>query len=224
MKKALAIILSLVIVICAGVMAFAQGGFVSSPSGNDAPEIEEVSYEDGSCNPRIVVTPYKDRDTLDEEKEEDMNEAYDDIAANEDLSKMCPELGTVAATKGIPVSRLAVSDLFDVSAYHNSDDHEYCGSITVTLSAETLKNFVALLHRNSDGKWNVVPDVIVDYSESTITFSAQDFSPYAVVVDKAADSAPDTGSLSIYIPAIVMVISAVSLAFVLVSLKKKQEA
>lgn len=224
MKKALAIILSLVIVICAGVMAFAQGGFVSSPSGNDAPEIEEVSYEDGSCNPRIVVTSYKDRENLDEEKEEDMNEAYEDIAANEDLSKMCPELGTVAASKGIPVSRLAVSDLFDVSVYHNSDDHEYCGSITITLSAETLKNFVALLHRNSDGEWNVVPNVIVNYSESTITFSAKDFSPYAVVVDKAADSAPDTGSLSIYIPAIVMVISAVSLAFVLVSLKKKQEA
>ena len=80
MKKALAIILSLVIVICAGVMAFAQGGFVSSPSGNDAPEIEEVSYEDGSCNPKIVVTPYKDRDTLDEGKEEDF-----DLQASETL-------------------------------------------------------------------------------------------------------------------------------------------
>lgn len=220
MKKALAIILSLVIVICAGVMAFAQGGFVSSPSGNDAPEVEEVVYEDGSCNPVIVVTPYRERDTLDEEKEEDMNEAYDDIAANEDLSNMCPELKTVAAEKGIPVSRLAVSDLFDVSAYHNGD-HDYCGTITITLSAETLKNFVALIHYNSDGTWNVVPNVIVNFDESTITFAAGDFSPYAVVVDTAADSAPNTGS-SIYIPAIVMVVSAVSLAVVLFSLKKKQ--
>lgn len=223
MKKALAIVLALVIVICAGVMAFAQGGFVSSPSGNEAPEIEEVTYEEDSCNPEIIVTPYNERDTLDEEKEEDMNEAYDDIAENEDLSDMCSELSVVAGSRNIPVSRLAVSDLFDVSAYHNGD-HDYCGTVTITLSAETLKNFVALLHRNSDGIWNVVPDVVVDFEESTITFSAEDFSPYAVVVDTAADSAPDTGSLSIYIPAIVMVISAVSLAFVLVSLKKKQEA
>lgn len=222
MKKALAIILSLVIVICAGVMAFAQGGFVSSPSGNDAPEVEEVSYEDGSCNPEIIVTPYRERGTLEEEKEEDMNEAYDDIAENEDLTNMCPELENVASAKGIPASRLAVSDLFDVSAYHNGD-HDFCGTITITLSAETLKNFVALLHYNSDGTWNVVPDVIVNLDESTITFSAEDFSPYAVVVDTAADSAPNTGS-SIYIPAIVMVISAVSLAVVLFSLKKKQTA
>lgn len=223
MKKALAIILALVIVVCAGVMAFAQGGFVSSPSGNEAPEIEEVTYEDGSCNPVIVVTPYNERDTLGEEKEEDMNEAYDDIAENEDLTDMCPELGEVASSKGIPASRFAVSDLFDVSAYHNGD-HDYCGTITISLSAETLKNFVALLHRNSDGTWNVVPNVVVNLDESTITYSAHDFSPYAVVVDTAADSAPDTGSLSIYIPAAVMVVSAVSLAFVLVSLKKKQEA
>lgn len=223
MKKALAVCLALVIVICAGVMAFAQGGFVSSPSGNEAPEIEEVTYEEGSCNPEIIVTPYNERETLDEDKEEDLNEAYDDIAENEDLSNMCPELGSVADSKNIPVSRLAVSDLFDVSAYHNGD-HDYCGTITITLSAETLRSFVALIHRNSEGVWNVVPDVIVNLDESTITFSAQDFSPYAVVVDKAADSAPDTGSLSIYIPAIVMVISAVSLAVVLVSIKKKQEA
>lgn len=221
MKKILAICLAVILVVSAGVLAFAQGGFVSSPSGNDAPEVEEVIYEEGSCKPEVVVTPYSERDTLDEEKEEDMNEAYNDIAENEDLTKMCPALSGVAASKGINPKNLAVSDLFDVSVYH-SLPHDYCGSITVRLSAETIKNFVALLHRASNGEWEVVPDVIVDMSESTITFSAMDFSPYAIVVDKDATSLPNTGSM-LYIPAIVMAVSGISLVAVLVSLKKKKQ-
>ena len=220
MKKALAIILSLVIVVCAGVMAFAEGGFVSSPSGNDAPTIVEIIYEDGSCKPRVVVTPYADREDLENDKEEDMNAAYTEIYSNKDLTKICPALKEVSVKLGKNYLNFAVSDLFDVSLYHNLP-HSYCGTITIKLEAETLKNFVALLHRNANGKWEVVPDVVVNAAESTITFSAKDFSPYAIVVDKAADSAPDTGS-SIYIPAIVMAVSAVSLAVVLFSLKKKQ--
>lgn len=222
MKKALAIILALVIVVCAGVMAFAEGGFVSSPSGNDAPTIVEIIYEDGSCRPRVVVTPYADREDLEDEKEDDMNEAYTEIYSNKDLTQICPGLKEVSVKLGKNYLNFAVSDLFDVSLYHNLP-HNFCGSITIKLEAETLKNFVALLHRNANGKWEVVPDVIINAAESTLTFSAQDFSPYAIVVDTAADSAPNTGS-NIYIPAIVMFVSAVSLVAVLISLKKKQRA
>lgn len=223
MKKILAVCLTLVMVASAAFLAFAQGGFVSSPSGNPAPVIVEVVYEDGSCNPRIVVTPYSERETLDEKREEDINDAYDEIAANEDLTNLCEALAAVAAEKGIPVEDLAVSDLFDVTAYHNGD-HEYCGTITITLSAETIKNFVALLHRNSDGNWNVVPNVIVNQAANTIQFSAVDFSPFAVVVDTSAENLPNTGE-ALYIPAIAMFVSAIALVFVLVNLKKnKQEA
>ncbi len=227
MKKALAIILALVVVVCAGftIVAFAEpGAFVSSPSGNEAPEVVEVDYDDDSCEPEIVVTPYKDRETLDEDKEDDMNKAYEEIAADDDLTKLCPELKGVADAKGIPAERLAVSDLFDVSAYHTRNDHEYCGTTTISLKSETIKKFVALLHRDPDtDKWEVVDGVIVDKVNNTITFSAEDFSPYAIVIEKSLDSAPDTGS-SLYIPAILMVVSAVSLAGVLISLKKKQRA
>lgn len=227
MKKALAIILALVVVVCAGftIAAFAApGGFVSSPSGSDGPVLVDVEHSDDSCEPEIVVTPYKDREELDEEKENDMNKAYEEIAANEDLTKMCPELKAVADAKGIPAENLAVSDLFDVSAYHTRNDHEYCGTTTISLKAETIKKFVALLHRDPDTqKWEVVDGVVVDRVNNTITFSAQDFSPYAIVIDKTADTMPDTGS-NLYIPAIMMVVSAVSLAGVLISLKKKQRA
>ena len=223
MKKALAICLALVMAVSAAMMVFAApGGFVSSPSGNEAPVIITVSYEDGSCNPKVVVTPYSERDTLEEEKEEDMNEAYDEIAANKNLSGLCSELSSVAAAKNIPVSRLAVSDLFDISAYHNGD-HDFCGSITVKVGTEALRNFVALLHRDADGTWEVVPGVIVNVEEGTITFSADDFSPYAIVVDTGSNAIPDTGA-DIYIPAIAMIASAVSLVFVLFSMKKKQKA
>lgn len=223
MKKALAICLALVMAVSAAMMVFAApGGFVSSPSGNEAPVIITVSYEDGSCNPKVVVTPYSERDTLEEEKEDDMNEAYDEIAANKNLSGLCSELSSVAAAKNIPVSRLAVSDLFDISAYHNGD-HDFCGSITVKVGTETLRNFVALLHRDADGTWEVVPGVIVNVEEGTVTFSADDFSPYAIVVDTGSNAIPDTGA-DIYIPAIAMIASAVSLVFVLFSMKKKQKA
>lgn len=220
MKKILAVILAVIMVVSAGVLAFAQGGFVSSPSGNEAPEITDVQYGEDSCNPRIVVTPYNEREELDEARKNAIIAAYNDIAENKDLSKMCAALSGVAASKGLSVLQLAVSDLFDITAYHNGD-HDYCGIITITLSSETLRNFVALLHRGADGTWEVVPDVTVDYASNTISFQARDFSPFAVVVDTEAENVPDTGS-EIIIPAVVMFLSGISLAVVLFSLKKKK--
>lgn len=224
MKKILAVVFAVIMVVSAGVMAFAQGGFVSSPSVNPAPVIVEVVYDEGSCEPRIVVTPYSERETLDEEREEDMNEAYDEIAANEDLTNLSEALEAVAVEKGIPVENLAISDLFDVTAYHTTD-HEYCGTIRITLSAETIKHFVALLHRNKQGNWEVIQDVIVHAGENAIEFSAIDFSPFAVVVDTSADDLPNTGE-ALLIPAIAMFVSAISLVVILISIKKnkKQEA
>ncbi len=221
MKKVLAVVFAVIMVASAGVIAFAQGGFVSSPSVNPAPVIVEVVYDEGSCEPRIVVTPYSERETLDEGREEDMNEAYDEIAANEDLTNLCEALEIVAAEKGIPVEDLAVSDLFDVTAYHTVD-HEYCGTIRVTLASETIKHFVALLHRDKQGSWEVVPEVIVHADESAIEFSARDFSPFAVVVDTSEDNLPNTGE-ALLIPAIAMFVSAISLVVILFNIKKNKQ-
>ncbi len=221
MKKVLAICLAVILVVSAGVLAFAQGGFVSSPSGNDAPTVIDIIYEEGSCMPKVIVTPYSEREDLENEKEDDMNEAYKEISMNADLSKLCPALKDISVSIGVSHLRFAVSDLFDVSVYHNLP-HNYCGKITIKVSAETLKNFVALLHRNSQGVWEVVPDVVIDSANQTLTFSAKEFSPYAIVVDKDATSLPNTGSM-LYIPAIVMAVSGVSLVAVLVSLKKKKQ-
>ncbi|MBE6770727.1 MAG: hypothetical protein E7547_01115 [Ruminococcaceae bacterium] len=222
MKKVLAICLAVVMVISAGVMAFAQGGFVSSPSGNKAPVIVTVTYGDNSCRPEIIVTPYVDKETLEDYKEQALIDAYNEILNCDNLADLCSGLIALAAELGRNVRNFAISDLFDISAYHTLP-HDYCGTITLTLNSETLTNFVGLLHRNSEGVWELIPNVVVDYDNNTITFTVNNFSPFAIVVDTAAEDAPNTGS-SIYIPAIVMCVSAVSLAAVLISLKKKQRA
>lgn len=223
MKKVLAVCLAIIMVVSAGVFAFAQGGFVSSPSGNSAPIIIEINYDANSCRPKIVVTAYADRETLDDKKEDDMNAAYDEIASNKDLTILMPFLKEVAISKSLNPFHFAVSDLFDISAYH-AFPHSYCGNVTIKLSSETLSRFVALVHRTASGEWELIPNVILNVAEETITFSINDFSPFAIVVDTSVEDVPDTGNnLLIYIPAAIMVISGVSLLGVLISLKKKKQ-
>ena len=224
MKKVLAILLAMVMVISGSVMAYAKGGFVSSPSGNEAPAIIEVIVDEDGCTAEIIITPYSERDELAKEAKEAMIAAYNEIAANPNLTNLCSALKAVADFLGILYENLAVSDLFDITVNrtHVPYPHEYCGKVTIVLKSETFNSFVALLHRNSDGTWEVVQDVIADAENNTITFSSGDFSPYAVVVDTSADSFPDTGE-NIFILAAVMFVSAASLAIVLVSLKKKRQ-
>lgn len=218
MKKFLAVFLAMVMMISASVMAFADGGFISSPSGNAAPVVVEVVYDENSCEARIVVTPYADRDELSEDKKEEIDGAYDEISENENLVDLCAPLAGVAESLGVDSLHLAVSDLFDISCYHEGD-HDYCGTITITLSSETINHFVALLHRN-EGSWEVVSNVTVDRDACTISFSLEKFSPFAIVVDSSA-IVPDTGD-NIYILAGIMFVAAVSLVAVLVNLKKKK--
>ncbi|MBR2867888.1 MAG: hypothetical protein IKB88_02325 [Clostridia bacterium] len=221
MKKVLALILAAIIAVSTGVVAFAKGGFLASPSGNKAPVIENVEYGEDSCEPEIVITSYAERHKLSAEKRAALEKAYDEIAANKNLSNLSSKLISIATALGAKTTDLAVSDLYDISAYHK-DGHEYCGSVTITISAETLKNFAALLHRHGNKDWEVVENAVVNKAENELTFTVDDLSPFAIVVDKSASDIPVTGEMLV-IPAAVMVISAVSLAFVLVVLKKKKQ-
>lgn len=226
MKKLTAIFMAVILALSVSVIAFANGGFIASPSGNKAPEIIEIIYEDGSCKPEIVVTPYAERYKLDEKRRTDLEAGYNEIAANKDLTKICYALASFAKSKKIDALSLAVSDLFDVSAYHKDTAHDYCGKITIKLSAETLKNFAALIHRDPvTGKWEHIADAVYDSETNTVTFTVKNLSPFAVVVDTKASTIPETGELplQIIIPAAIVMVSAVSLAGVLVVLKKKKQ-
>lgn len=162
--------------------AFAAGGsFVQSPSANDTPEIENSSSEDHECDGSLIIVAYADRSKLSEEDRAKLEKAYQRINGVKNLTSICSELKALAAEKGIPTANLAVSDLFDISDKH--DDVEDA-TFQVSLKAETLGNFVALLHF-VDGKWEIVDDAKVVYEddEAYLKFTTKGLSPFAVVVD-----------------------------------------
>ena len=162
--------------------AFAAGGsFVQSPSANDTPEIENSSSEDHECDDSLIIVAYADRSKLSEENRAKLEKAYQRINGVKNLTSICSELKALAEEKGIPTANLAVSDLFDISDKH--DDVEDA-TFQVSLKAETLGNFVALLHF-VDGKWEIVDDAKVVYEddEAYLKFTTKGLSPFAVVVD-----------------------------------------
>ncbi len=184
MKKIVALIISAVMVLSMTVAASAA--FVASPSANAAPVLVEI--KDGKTEGLVVeVTAYKDRAKLSAEGKAAIEDSYKDIKNASDLTTLTSSLKTVADNAKIKASDLAVSDLFDVSIVSGTPD----GKITLVLSAETLKNFVALLHDN-DGKWEVVDGAKVDGNK--LTFSVDSLSPFAIVVNNGEDKdSPATG-------------------------------
>ena len=65
MKKLVMISLAIMVVLGMSISAIAAtGGFIVSPSRNQAPEIIEVTPSDDKCTVEVEVTAYADRDTL----------------------------------------------------------------------------------------------------------------------------------------------------------------
>ena len=184
MKKLFALLLSVAMVLSMTVAASAV--FVASPSVNGAPTLVEV--EGGEEGLVIKVTSYKDRHDLDAEAKAAIEDSYNDIKNAPDVTSLVASIKNIADKAGVKVADLKVADLFDVSAV----DGEIKGTVTFVLSAETLKNFVALLH-DKDGKWEVVQGAKVEGNK--LTFSVDSLSPFAIVVNNAEDKdSPATGN------------------------------
>lgn len=188
MKKLVTLILSVIMVLSMTVAASAV--FVASPSLNGAPVLEEV--KGGESNLIIKVTAYKDRATLDADTKAALEDSYKDIQAASTVADLTDAIKAVADKAGIKVADLKISDLFDVSVAEGETKDE----ITIVLKAETLKNFVALLH-DKDGKWEVVDGAKV--SGNKLTFSVDSLSPFAIVVNSGEDKdSPATGNPTDY--------------------------
>ena len=87
MKKLLAICLTIVMLMSFSVIAFAApDNFVSSPSGQSAPEIIDFSVESEDCYADLIITPYSERDDLPEEIREQFEKAYEQIVSATDLT------------------------------------------------------------------------------------------------------------------------------------------
>ncbi|MBR7132405.1 MAG: LPXTG cell wall anchor domain-containing protein [Clostridia bacterium] len=224
MKKLLALFIALVMVIGVNLTAIAAPGkFVSSPSGNSAPELIEFSNESEDCDADLVITPYSERHTLPEEMRQKFEEAYKDILEATDLTKLCTALATLAKDKGIPAGDLAISDLFDIY-YINCGDHDDHGYFDIVIKPEALAGFVALLHLKN-GNWELVKSAKVTNNGTHLAFRVDDFSPFAIVVDTGESSdLPQTGdnsNIALYI--VIMVAAAISLVVIWKKSKKQSD-
>lgn len=217
MKKIAALILALVMMYTLSIPAFAAlGAFVSSPGNSGAPSLEDFFNETPECFAELVITAYKDRGTLEDEKKTDLEKAYQDIVNATDLSTLNSSLADAAKALGVKTTDLAVSDLFDLS-YYSCEHHEEHGGFTIKLKANTFKKFVKLMHYNGTS-WEIIENATVNEND-ILTFTVKDFSPFAVVVNTAETSSP-TGDSGIIFYVLLIVASAAGIVAVAYQAKK----
>ena len=207
MKKVLVLCLAIVMLFsCCMTVFAAPNGFVKSPSSQPGPGLVDG---DG-----VVITPYEDRDKLDDETRKEFEEAYDSIISADNLAELNEALKKLAEELGIDVEDLAVSDLFDVG--FDSD-----GEKQITLKPETLENFVALLRWDGE-KWILIEDATA--KNNLLSFTLDNPGQLAVVVNTGVGSvgAPVTGDAFPWILVGLIAISGIGLAIVLPKLRKKE--
>lgn len=228
MKKAFVLFLTLVMILTMNVTALAAGGFVSSPSNNQAPVLVEGKNQDTSCSSKLVLISFSDRNKLSEENRDNLEKAYDAISKTDDISKLNSELAEVVANMGILGTDLAVSDIFNID-HTDCVDHSKHGAFEVKLRVDNIKNFFALLQ--FDGTvWKHVKNA--RFENGYLIFTTNDPSNFAIVVNKnetgnsegsSSDeiTSPQTGDNNrVYFWAAILVGSA--LALVVLNLKKKK--
>ena len=136
--------------------------------------------ESEDCDAMLQIKSYAERDSLPDDVREMFEYAYNMIKNTDDLTTLSSALADLAEEKGYVAADLAVSDFFDISstdcAHH--DDH---GHFDITLKADALKNFVALLHYYN-GEWRLVEDAEVVENGTHLEFTEDEFSPFAIVV------------------------------------------
>ena len=90
---------------------------------------------------------------LSESIKKKMENAYKSISETSDLTVLNDDLAELVKDLSILGTDLAVSDLFDISM-SDCDDHDLHGSFKLKLKAQTLENFVGLLHCEN-GVWEL---------------------------------------------------------------------
>ena len=226
MKKVLTICMVAVLALSLTVTAFAApNGFVSSPSENTAPTEITFTPADEDCTASLVITPFSEKEELPEALENLLETARNQIETSTDLTKLNSVLANLANEMKIKGEDLAVSDLFDIHVT-GCEYHDGHTDFDIVLSADMLKNFVALLHMQKDGTWEMVSDAKVTGNGNHLAFSVDSFSPFAIVVNTNGEGAqvPQTDDNMFYIAAVVMAVSAVALVVIAVITCKKKSS
>ena len=218
MKKLFVICLALVMAFAmTATMALSVGAgdFLASPSRNQAPELIFGQNEKGD---KVGVTSYADRNDMPAEARRLLEEAYAKILGTADVSALNSRIGEIAKEMGIDVAGLAISDLFDLSPVANAD-----GTFSITLKAETLQNFVCLLHYHG-GEWQVVEGAKLTNNGEHLEFSVDSFSPFAIVVNTGAVPAPAGMSTALVVGIVVssvLLVGGIVTGVCLLTVKKK---
>lgn len=226
MKKILAICLATIIAVCLSVGSFAAPGrFVSSPSGNPAPRLVSFEPTDDECTGQLDVISYAERDALPADLKTLIETVYAEIAGTDDLTSLSADLSKLASDMNLDSKALAVSDLFDMHIV-NCNQHEGHFNFNIVLSAETLDKFVALLHMNENGEWELVENAKVTNNGENLEFSVKSFSPFAIVVNTEGESdvPPETGDHAIiYVYAGIMLVAVLAIVVVFVVIKRRKQ-
>ncbi|MBE6758439.1 MAG: hypothetical protein E7552_07865 [Ruminococcaceae bacterium] len=218
MKKVLVFCCAVLMVMSMGVVAYAAtGSFVSSPTGNLAPTVEEFEAAEG-CTSELKVTPYSERADLPQELEDLTEQAYNEIRGTEDLTELNDDLGQLAEDMKIEGDNLAVSDLFTLHT-EGCENHEGHEDFDITLSSDKLANFVGLMYMNAKGEWVLVKDAKVVNGEHLV-FTSTAVGPYAIVVKDAAAPTGETAHTWLYVA--IMAASATAMLLVWNASKKQQ--
>ena len=214
-KKILTVLVLSVLVLSLTVPTFAadSGSFVQSPSANQAPELVFGGSEEHECEEPIRIVSYLDREELDDEAKEEIEKAYSKIKSAKNLVTICSALQAVAKDRKIPTTNLAVSDLFDISDAHGHVD----ATFDIVLKAETLNNFVGLLHY-TDGKWELIDNARVEErdGELHLMFSTNGLSPFAIVVDTQENVPTQSNGVLVAVLAVIAIAEAAALIAILV--------
>ena len=153
MKKILALVLTVVMLLSMSITAFAAGAFISSPSNNNAPTLVEGKNENENCDSTLEITSYANRNGLSSAGTTEMEKAYDQISSTDNLAALCDSLKDKANKAGVASEHLGVSDLFHIGA-DGCNDHDNHGAFNMSLNADTLNNFFALM-RYDGSKWHL---------------------------------------------------------------------
>lgn len=222
MKKLVVMCMAVVMMLSMSVTSFAA--FVSSPTANPAPTIKDSYAESEDCDAELVITPYSKRDTLPDSCEDAIENAYNEIKESTDLTALNDDLADLAEKLGIKETELAVSDLFNATwSGCSPEDHteEKHGLFTIELEAETLTNFVGLLHYYN-GRWELIDNAEVN--QGILTFKCDNLlsSPFAIVVDTNPEKTPNSGDMSfVWLWAVIALASGTALVILIKKVNKK---
>ncbi|MBO5870517.1 MAG: hypothetical protein J6Q89_07195 [Clostridia bacterium] len=228
MKKLLTHVMTFLMVVAMGVTAFAApNNFISSPSANENPELIGWDPVTEDCDAELIVTPFGDREKLDDASRNQLEAARDVIVNTKDLTDLNEDLKKLANDKGIKGGDLSVSDLFDVD-FSDCDTHDGHDGFKIKLDSEGLDKFIGLMHFDGE-KWTLIDNAKID-ENGYLVFTTDKIGSFAIVLNTAEEggsssgSGPQTGDyFSWWIYVALMAVSAVALVVVALKLKKSEE-